>query len=418
MKAKEIVICGIVLLASLSPSSIQAKKSAVKEPEKSERQFWCDEAYRMAYPILYEMSREKLHENMPIEVSPRWDGRNKEVAYLEAFGRLMGGIAPWLALPDDNTPESTQRHELREMALKCYATAVNPQSPDYLLWRSESQTLVDAAFLAESFLRAYDALWIPLDDVTKQRYIEEFTLLRRVTPNYSNWLLFTSTIECFLMKAGAPYDDYRITMAFKKIEEWYVGDGWYSDGKDFAFNYYNCFVIQPMYVEGLETVVNCNDPQGTHRALLDKALRRMQRHGEFIERFISPEGTFPVFGRSLTYRSGVLHPLALLAWRGWLPATLSKGQVRAAMTAVLKRMYGTPSINYNEKGYLRMGFNGAQPDMSDGYTNTGSLYLASYAFLPLGLPADDDFWTSAPVSWTSKRAWEGEPFPKDAAYKE
>ena len=54
---------------------------------------------------------------------------------METFGRLMAGIAPWLTLPDDDTEEGKIRKELREMALKSYANAVDPQSPDYLLWR-------------------------------------------------------------------------------------------------------------------------------------------------------------------------------------------------------------------------------------------------------------------------------------------
>ena len=109
-----------------------------------------------------------------------------------------------------------------------------------------------------------------------------------------------------------------------------------------------------------------------------------------LERFISPEGALPVFGRSITYRTGTLQPLALLAWRGWLPKELPDGQVRAAMTAVIKRMFGDDR-NFNEKGFLTLGFNGKQPNISDWYTNNGSLYMASLAFLPLGLPADHTF---------------------------
>ena len=106
-------------------------------------------------------------------------------------------------MPDDDTAEGKQRRQLREWALKSYAQAVDPESQDYLLWRKEGQPLVDAAYVAESFLRGYDALWVPLDGLTKRRYIEEFTQLRRVDPPYTNWLLFSSTVECFLRKAGA-----------------------------------------------------------------------------------------------------------------------------------------------------------------------------------------------------------------------
>ena len=214
----------VITILLIPIKSISAKKKA----EKSDREIWCDIMYRMAAPVLSNMSEGLLKQNMLVELSPTWDGRNKNVTYMECIGRLMAGLAPWLSLPDDDTPEGVRRRQLREWALKSYANAVDPDSNDYLLWRQENQTLVDAAFIAESFLRNYDALWMPLDSITKQRYIAEFTDLRRVDPSYSNWLLFSATVESFLRKAGASSDTYRISSSLRKIEEWYIGDGWYS----------------------------------------------------------------------------------------------------------------------------------------------------------------------------------------------
>ena len=405
----------LLIVALLVPLNVSVKKQA--EKVKSDRELWAGILYQMAAPVLSNMSEGKLQENMLVELSPTWDGRDKRVTYMECFGRLMAGLAPWLSLPDDDTAEGKQRKQLREWALKSYAQSVDPESKDYLLWRKEGQPLVDAAYIAESFLRGYDALWVPLDDLTKQRYIAEFQQLRRVDPPYTNWLLFSSTVECFLKKAGAQTDYYRITSALRKVDEWYVGDGWYSDGEDFAFDYYNSFVIHPMYVECLEVMTNGGKQNiwNVKGGNFPNALKRMQRFGMILERFVSPEGTFPVFGRSITYRTGVLQPLALLSLRGWLPKELPAGQVRAAMTAVIQRMFGD-NRNFNAEGYLTLGFNGSQPNISDWYTNNGSLYLASLAFLPLGLPADAPFWTDAPQPWTSKKAWGGEDFPKDHAY--
>lgn len=405
----------LLIVALLVPLNVSAKKKT--EKVKSDRELWAGILYQMAAPVLSNMSEGKLQENMLVELSPTWDGRDKRVTYMECFGRLMAGLAPWLSLPDDDTAEGIQRKQLREWALKSYAQSVDPESKDYLLWRKEGQPLVDAAYIAESFLRGYDALWVPLDDLTKQRYIAEFQQLRRVDPPYTNWLLFSSTVECFLKKAGAQTDYYRITSALRKVDEWYVGDGWYSDGEDFAFDYYNSFVIHPMYVECLEVMTNGGKQNiwNVKGGNFPNALKRMQRFGMILERFVSPEGTFPVFGRSITYRTGVLQPLALLSLRGWLPKELPAGQVRAAMTVVIQRMFGD-NRNFNAEGYLTLGFNGSQPNISDWYTNNGSLYLASLAFLPLGLPADAPFWTDAPQPWTSKKAWGGEDFPKDHAY--
>lgn len=379
----------------------------------NDRAYWVDLLVKMAEPVLSNMSKGQLQANMLVETSPNWDGRNIKVTYMETFGRLMAGIAPWLALPDDGTPEGAKRAELREMALKSYANAVDPSSPDYLKWQGEGQALVDAAYVAESFIRAYDALWAPLDDVTKQRYIKEFTGLRGIDPPYTNWVLFSSTIESFMAKAGAPYDQYRVNSAIRKVEEWYVGDGWYADGPSFAFDYYSSYVFHPMYLETLRNMIDAGHYTRIHyKNYHARALRRAQKFSLVLERLISPEGTFPVFGRSIPYRMAAMQPLAMMAWHEKLPAGLTPAQVRAALTAVMHSMFDGKE-NFNEKGYLTIGFTGRQPNVADWYTNNGSLYMTSLAFLPLGLPASHPFWTDAPQPWTSCKAWNAQPFPKD-----
>jgi rhamnogalacturonyl hydrolase YesR len=382
-----------------------------------DRKYWADLLYRIAEPVLSNMSRGELIRNMDVELSPTWDGRNVKVTYMETFGRLMAGVAPWLSLPDDNTSEGIQRKQLREWALKSYAHAVNPQSPDYLLWKGEGQALVDAAYIANSFLRAPDQLWKPLDTETKQRYVQEFKGLRRVDPPYTNWLLFLAMVETFLLSVDEEADIYRIHSAIRKIDEWYVGDGWYADGERFAFDYYNSYVIQPMYVEILKVLTDKKIYPYETEKKLETANKRIQRYGEILERLISPEASYPAFGRSITYRMGVFQPLALLSLQGKLPETLPEGQVRNALTSVMKRMFSAQGI-FGEKGFLQLGFAGHQPEISDWYTNNGSMYLTSLVFLPLGLPANHSFWTTTPLEWTAKKAWSGEPFLKDHAIRD
>lgn len=390
----------------------------LEAPQQSDRAYWCKLLYQMAEPILRNMAEGKLQATMQTEVSPTWDGRNAKVIYMEAFGRLMAGVAPWLALPDDETEEGKQRQQLRAWALKSYANAVDPASPDYLLWEGEGQALVDAAYVAESFLRAYDRLWVPLDAKTKERYVTCFTRLRAIDPPYTNWLLFSSTIEAFLAKAGAPYDTYRVNSAIRKVEEWYTGDGWYADGPSFAFDYYSSYVFHPMYLETLQAMKDAKARTRIHYGdYYRRALRRAQKFSLVLERLISPEGTFPVFGRSIPYRMAAMQPLALMAWYEQLPAGLTNGQVRAALTAVMHRMFDGHE-NFNEGGFLTIGFVGRQPNIADWYTNNGSLYLTSLAFLPLGLPATHPFWSDAALPWTSQKAWGGKPFPKDHHWKE
>ncbi|MCC8172945.1 MAG: DUF2264 domain-containing protein [Odoribacter sp.] len=375
----------------------------------SDREYWVNTLYDISAPILSNMSKGELRKNMIIELSPTWDKRPTAVTYMEAFGRLMAGIAPWLALPDDDTAEGVKRKEMREWALKSYANAVDPNSPDYLLWKGSSQVLVDASYLVNSFMRAPQALWEPLDDVTKERYIKEFKSLRRVKPAYNNWLLFRGMIEAFFVSISEEYDGFALDMSIRKLNEWYLGDGWYSDGSEYSLDYYNGYVMHPMMVEIIEVM---QDKRVGSPVSFDLALRRMQRYNELIERLISPEGTFPAVGRSMTYRMGGFQPLALSAWKYGLPKDMTNGQVRSALTAVMKRMFSMEG-NFNEGGFLQLGFVGHQPNLADYYTNNGSLYITSLVFLPLGLPADDEFWTAPAEKWTSQKAWSGEQFPKD-----
>ena len=227
-------ITSLLVLALMLIIPVQAKKT--KKIEQTDRQYWCSLAYKMAQPVLENMSKGELQKNMKTEFSPSFDNRDRSVVYMETFGRLMAGIAPWLTLPDDDSAEGQQRRQLREWALQAYKNAVDPESPDYLCWGKAGQNLVDAAYIAESFLRAWDTFWVPLDEVTKQHYIKEFQALRRIDPPYTNWYLFCSTIESLLAKAGAQFDEFRVNTTCRKVEEWYVGDGWYADGPVFAFD--------------------------------------------------------------------------------------------------------------------------------------------------------------------------------------
>jgi hypothetical protein len=82
------------------------------------------------------------------------------------------------------------------------------------------------------------------------------------------------------------------------------------------------------------------------------------------------------------------------------------------MTSMLQKSF-VHCNNFDANGWLVLGFCGSQPSVADYYTSTGSLYLATLGFLPLGLPANDPFWSEPFTDWTSKKAWNSQPFKKD-----
>lgn len=401
----KIVLAMIIAIFVAAP--MQAKKKTV---EKTDRQVWADLCYKISQPVLENMSKGNFQKDFPLELSPTWDGRDTKVAYLETFARLMAGISPWLALPDDGTPEGKQRKQLHEWAIQAYKNAVDPNSPDKITWLTNtSQPLCDASYLVESFMRAPEATWGQLDEVTKKRYIEGLKSLRTIRPAYNNWLLFRAMVEVFFMSIGEDVDEYALSVGLQKMSEWYLSDGWYSDGPEYAMDYYNSYVMHPMMVEVVEM---CKKHKFSTPISLDLAVKRMNRFNTILERFISPEGAYPAVGRSMIYRMGAFQTLAMSAWKYGLPKDLTNGSVRSALTCVMKRMFAVDG-NFDDKGYLRLGFAGHQPNLANYYSNNGSLYMTSLVFMPLGLPADHPFWTAPAEPWTSQKAWSGQEFPED-----
>ena len=398
-------------LAATGEAGAASKPAALPA---NDRAYMAGLLQRMTEPVLSAMARGELVRKFELEVSPTWDGRDKRVSYFECFARLIAGAAPWLALPDDGTPEGATRKRLLDMARQSYVNSVDPASPDRLMWEGPGQVLVDSAYYTNALMRAPESLWEPLDAATKRRIVDHVKSLRRIEPPYINWMLFAAMNEAWLMSIGEAYDPMRMNVAIRKVNEWYVGDGWIKDGETFHFDYYGSYVMHPMLCEILEVLEKHKGPfwNGKPDEMRALAFKRMQRFSEHLERFVSPEGTFPMFGRSLTYRTAAFQPLALLALRKQLPAKLPEGQVRSAMRAVHERIFSAPS-NFTKGGFLTIGFVGAQPELGDWYSNNGSMYITSASFLPLGLPATDSYWTAAAQDWTQKKAFAGARFSKD-----
>lgn len=402
-------------LGAVQPAKAVGDSTDIFDKKKlqNDRQYWVSLLDAMATPVLDNMSKGELRKNMKVEFSPTRDKRNPNVAYMECIGRLLAGIAPFLALPEEATYEGRVRAKLHAQALASLEHAVNPESADYLYWGTpkERQPLVDAAYIAQAFLAAPATLWQPLSRETKERFVKEFTQMRQIQPVFSNWLLFAATIESFLLSIDVPIEAKRIDFAIDTIQKWYVGDGWYSDGEKFHFDHYNGYVMHPMLVE----VLKVNVVKGRRKQEeLDIAYKRMKRYATYQERYISPEGTYLVVGRSSTYRVGAFQPLVKLALENNLPEDIQPAQVRCALTKVMKRMF-IPET-FTKDGWLTLGLVGnQQANIADSYTNTGSLYITSLVFLPLGLPATHEFWVAPFAEWTQLQAWSGKPFKKDYA---
>jgi hypothetical protein len=104
---------------------------------------------------------------------------------------------------------------------------------------------------------------------------------RRIRPWRNNWILFSAMIEVFIMKYGEEEHQYAsraaIDYALSQFEQWYVGDGFYSDGKEFSMDYYNGIVIHPLLMDIVKNVPWVKEEQ---------YFTRSRRYAEIQEKMI------------------------------------------------------------------------------------------------------------------------------------
>jgi hypothetical protein len=394
----------LITVASMYP--------VIAQDKMTDRQVWMFYMDRIARPVLSNLANDQLKEKMPVELAKNIDNKENRsrVSYLEAFGRTLSGIAPWLNAEGGSKGETDLRNQYRQWTIKAIDNATDSTAKDYMVWKG-GQPLVDASFVAFGLIRC-PWLWEHLDEKVKQQVINCLRTTRSAVPVYSNWILFTAIIEAFFCKYGYEYDPVRIEYAVREfMQHWYIGDGLFADGMNFHFDYYNSIVIHPFLATVIDIAKSKTRSYNGFAARLDTINKR---YAEIQERSIYTDGSYPIFGRSIVYRGGVFHHLSDISLRKKLPASLLPAQVRSALTAVIRKTLESTST-FTKDNWLTIGLFGSQPSLADVYITTGSLYICMDIFIALGLPDTDEFWSAPAQPWTSVKIWRGEDVPADHA---
>lgn len=308
------------------------------------RKYWIDVMLKIANPVLTNLSEGTLKKNMPTVFHP-----DREMyMHLEALGRTACGIAPWLELEEVCGDEKALQEKYRELTRKAIDMATDPVSPDYMNYtEGYGQSLVDAAFLAHAVVRAPKQLGELLDERIKGNLVTALRSTRKFTPFVSNWIFFSAMIEAALYVLGEDdYDMTRVDYAVNMFKKWYVGDGAYGDGNYFHWDYYNSFVIHPMYIDVLSAFSKLRPDYGEY---LKVCRMRGGRYAEVLERMINLDGTYPVVGRSVTYRFGAFQLLSQAALQEFLPEHLPYEQVRCGLTAVIRKVMENDDMEWTSK---------------------------------------------------------------------
>ncbi len=386
------------------------------------RNQWLSILLQITNPVINGFINKDIKSIFPIHFSAHLSKDDKrrnqtEIVFIELFSRTLLGISILF-----QNEESIYKNNLNDL-FQNVLFMINTTFSGYLDFYHSSitdQLIVEMANCALAFIRA-PYLWNSLHPLIKNNILKiMYYSITKFKPHMNNWLLFEALIEIFLYKNQKIKILNKTLLNIRVIESYYIGDGWYKDGPLFHMDFYNSYVILPFLITIYQELhlLNYQNNGILFKNLYQKTLLKIQKHSEFLERLIGIDGSFPIFGRSAVYRSAVFHALVTNVYISELPQTLSYGQVRAGLNAVIINMFQNEKIKIvDEHGFLTFGFSGFQPQLADEYSNSGSVYFALLIFMPLGLDENNIFWSSNEEDWSQKKLYNGNSINRDKSIK-
>ena len=279
------------------------------------------------------------------------------------------------------------RDRLVERYARGLAAGVRPGGPE--AWpplEDLSQSLVEAASVAIALHETRTWLWDALPagvqaDVV--RYLADF-LHCDTHPN--NWVMFRVVVLTFLESVGGPTDRAGVDAALDRMDGWYLGQGWYTDGDRSGgrrFDHYNGWAMH-FYPLLWSRMV------GPDRAP-ERAAAYAERVGPYLHdlaHLVGADGSPVQQGRSMTYRAAVVAPV----WAAELvgAGSLEPGLARRLCSGVLRSFVDAGVL---DGGTLPLGWHAEHLPMVQPYSGPASPYWMSKAFAGLLLPPDHPAWT-------------------------
>jgi hypothetical protein len=308
---------------------------------------------------------------------------------LEGFCRPLWGASPLTAGGGEFSGWNLYRQGL--------ANGSNPQHPEF--WgnpATRDQRLVEMAALGLALLLTPEESYHSLPGATRSQLATWLNQINRAEFPDNNWLFFRALVNLGLQNVGAPHDLKTTQTALDRLEQFYLGDGWYFDGENAGRDYYIPFAFH-FYSLIYAKHAAPSDPARSQRF----KERAKQFAAQYIYLFDARGRAIP-YGRSLTYR------FAMGAFWG----ALAYANVKALDWGTLKGLYLRHLRWWQQQpirdgeGLLSIGYGYPNLLMAESYNSSSSPYWAMKAFLPLALPETHPFWQS-----------EEQPLPKLAPAK-
>lgn len=296
-------------------------------------------------------------------------------AGLEGFARPLWGIAPLEAGGGSFDWWTEYRKGL--------VNGTDPDHPEY--WgdiKDYSQRAVEIAPIGVALLLAPEVLWDPLDPAQRERVAEWMTQVNEIAYLDTNWRFFRVLANLGLRAVGASHDVTAMRTDLNRLEEFYLEDGWYTDGPTKHCDYY---VAWEMHVDGLIHSVAMADEEPDRAA---RFRRRAELFADAFKHWFAESGAALPYGRSQTYRFAQGAFWGALAFAD--VEALPWGQLKHLWLQHLEWWLDQPICT--DAGVLSLGYAYPTLKTTERYSSPGSPYWGMKFFLPLALSSDHPFW--------------------------
>lgn len=302
---------------------------------------------------------------------------DRKAAWFEGFARPLWGLAPLHAGGGAFADWSLFSEGI--------ASGVDPAHPEYWQLTTDfNQRSVEIAALGFALALAPDKLWEPLSARTREQLAAWIGHIQHVEMADNNWRFFPVMAGLGLQRVGAAIDEASRDAHLRRLDEFYLADGWQKDGPGGHIDHYNGFALQ-FYALIYARHAEARDPE---RAKLYR-----DRATEFAQGFrhwFGHDGAALAIGRSLTYRFAMAGFWGALAYAN--VEALPWGEIRGLWARQIRWWLSKPMLDAS--GRLSVGYAWPNYLMSEEYNSPGSPYWAFKAFLPLALPESHPFWTA------------------------
>ncbi len=314
---------------------------------------------------------------------------------LEAFARSFLAVGFLLSGSDDDRADHAGFYAAG------LAAGTDPAAVDRWPRMSEvRQARVEAAALVIGLYESRAQIWDQLDAAVQERLVDwlsEAVGQRGYGDN--NWRWFQNVTQAFLRSVGGAYDQSEIEENLAFLDDCYLGDGWYSDGRPGGragnIDWYNAWVMH-LFALWYCRILGDDAPSG----LLDRYRERLAAFLPVGARLFGADGA-PLFqGRSLVYRFATTAAF----WAGPVfdVDAVSPGVVRRLGSGALQ--YFVEHQAYHDRDLMSLGWHGRFEPMRQGYSGPGSPYWANLGFAGLVLPASHPVWADVEAEVPDREA--------------